>query len=469
MGLRDPDHGAVYEWLRAAESGDFAKDRGPADLPYGNMAGGGYYGSPWWGDGRGMLWTGLTLPGLKADADRKAGDLWKCSVVAACLGWMVDNFYQARIGVATEDAQGHEVPLVRHPLTQVLRHPSPYRPRRYSARALWSATILAFKVYGNAYWSKIRAGGPGGPVIGVRWIPNWQIRPAWPSGQVSDTFISGYVYRVGEFAKLIPPEDIVHFKDGIDPDNERMGLRRMNGCLRSVVTVNAADTYTMSLLENMGIPPVIFSGADGSPLEPAQAQAVLEGYHDATAGENAGRAWATKLPVSAQVMGLSPQEMALDSILDRPVSQICAILRLSPMVVGFPDDQRTFANAGEARKAAWEDCLEPLQEILADELDDQLLPDLGDEMAEFVVWDRTKVRALQEGADIRTSRASVMVAGVPFATVNEARQVVGLPPQDGPEFDTIEPPASAAGGDEGPSGDPEPEGDDGTGDEDGSD
>jgi phage portal protein BeeE len=432
MSIRDDDHQAAYAWLRRAEAGDLsvkAQRRRPRTVPF--PGGGRNYGMMVFsGDGTGVdrLVGGSGLPGAKADYRSRAGALHKNAVVAACLGWIVDTFGQARLIVAEEDEESGECePVEGHALPKMLRRPNDF----YSVQALWSATVISRKLYGQAYWHKLRNGF--NKVIGVRWIPNAYISPMVPTGAVTSEYIAAYEYKIpGAEPVPIPPEDIVHFRDGLSPDDERSGWDRMESVLRDIVTTNQAATFTAALMTNMGIAAVVFTGTDGVPLDDEEADAIEQGWRDSTSGENVGAPFALKHPVNVERVGLSPEELALDILPKRSVSNICSVMRLSPLVLGLEDDRGTYENVDQATKAAWMSCLIPLQDAMAADLTHQLLiPDFGGTETQKVSWDRTKVEALQEGKDAKAQRVSTLTGGKQVIEVNEARAEMGLPEIEG--------------------------------------
>ena len=426
------------------------------------------YGDPW-------TWSRLggLLPGSKLDYAREAGDLWRNSVVAIALGWIADNFSDARLIVSKRATGAHEAdePIADHALSKLLNRPNPF----YSARALWAATVLSLKIDGNAFWIKARGMGGYGPPLQVWWTPPWTVFPQWPTGPTT-TFIDHYKYVVDGRVYRLDPKDVVHFRDGIDPYNLRLGLGRLKGVLRAICSVNEADGYTASILRNMGIPGILFSPDPSDQLstfDDAGVLALLERFKQQVGGENRGQPFGVTTPIRATKLGLSPQELALDTITELPIAQVCAALRIAPMVLGLPDPGRTYSNLQEAREAAWLDCLVPLQNLLVEDgLQTQLLPDLGDPEAEICGWDRTKVLALQGDSQVKT-QAAVSLFTADLLPQNRALEVAGLAPVDGGDeryHSKTGPPASIEemqqaaedqGGDGEPDGDEPAEPDDG--------
>jgi hypothetical protein len=130
----------------------------------------------------------------------------------------------------------------------------------------------------------------------------------------------------------------------------------------------------------------------------------------------------------------SPEELALDKLPMRAEARLCAALRVPAMVVGLNvgDTQRTYANMGEARQMAYEDCLMPLQARHCETLDMFLLPDLGDPEKEHCQYNYENVRALAEDEDAKSARA-VSQFGGGIITRAQALAMVGR--ESGPEDD----------------------------------
>jgi phage portal protein BeeE len=428
MSLRSDDDPRVRDWLRAAERGDAHALKAASPVPF---TGGGSSGPVWWGSIAGGALPGLaTLPGAKANFESRAGALHLNSVIAACLGWIVDNFGQATLRVATDVEGADPEPIPRHPMVAMLRRPNDY----YSARVLWAATAMSRKLTGSAYWYKIRAGGnPRGVVTGVKWLDPSKVRPVFPAGP-TDVYIAGYEALSGTDWRPIPggPEAVVHFRDGMAPTDERAGWRRMEAVLRQVSATNEGATYTATILENMGIPAVMLTHAEPGPIEENDAQAALEAFQRDTGGGNRGRAFLPTIPLIPHVLGGGPQDMALDTILERPTAEICALMGIPPMVLGLPDSGRTYENYAVAIRAAYENCLIPLQDSIADDLRHQLLPDFGDPDAQLVEWDRSRIKHLADdrSQDIVNAVTAFQGGLCPLAT---AQTLAGLEVTDGAE------------------------------------
>lgn len=345
-------------------------------------------------------------PGAKLDYAREAGRLDTNSVAAVCLAWIRDNISQASLCVGSEDDEGEYEPDYSHPLyTFLAGKPNPY----YSWRQIWGATADGWKVDGNAYWVLARDGY--GLVREVYYAPNiWMRVNTTPQG-----YIRSYTYTPGRLAQGVTsggieydPEDVIHFRDGIDPYNPIMGLSRLKRVVRNVVGINEAESFTASILRNMGVAGVAIVPKDRmEEMSEAEANAYDKRWRQKTGGENRGSPWVSNVPVELQNIGRSPEELTLDRILDRPEALVCAALGVNALVTGLvsSDATRTYSNIAEAHKLAWENALIPMADAFAEVIKDRLGPEFDLAAEGIVWWDRSQVEALGEQADARAKRA----------------------------------------------------------------
>ena len=77
----------------------------------------------------------------------------------------------------------------------------------------------------------------------------------------------------GNEFKVIPAQDIVHIRQGVDPNNHRKGFAPLKAVLREILGDEAAGQYAAALLHNMAVPGVILSPKDDSMGGPSQEEA----------------------------------------------------------------------------------------------------------------------------------------------------------------------------------------------------
>lgn len=339
--------------------------------------------------------------GTTIDYAREAGDLVDNSAVMACLQWVMRTFPQVPMGMVRRTEGGDE-PLPRHPLTQLLMRPNP----AYSGRVLWQPTILSLNWDGNAYWRKVRNGA--GRTIQLWYEPHWNMRPRRTS---RDEFISHYeIYRNRVWERL-EVEDVVHFRNGVDPRNDMLGLSPLAAALRDVLGDNEAARYTVSVLGNMGIPGGIVS-PDGD-YDIADPEALKARLTEVTTGDRRGEYVVLGVPVKIAWPEIDPAKMNTRELRKINEERISALLGVPAVVAGLGAglDRSTFANFETALYMAYTSNIIPTMLSVADDLDVQLLPEFGDPVEEDIVWDLSDVRALQDNETEKANVSNVLYSG----------------------------------------------------------
>jgi HK97 family phage portal protein len=330
------------------------------------------------------------------------GDLTDNTIVAATIGWVARTAPEAPIRVVRETATGDE-PAVGHPLTAKLRRPNPH----YGWALLYKATVASYVADGNAYWLKERTNG--GAVLNYWYVPPWTMEP-----RGTDTiFIDHYERQIDGRTERWAVEDVVHLRDELDPRNLRKGLSRLKAAIRLVYTDNAADDYAAAILRNRGNPAAIIS-----PRSPDQAFSENEAaylsqtWQEKTTGDNLGKAVVSLAALSVDVPAFSPAQMDVRNLRWTAEERISAIIGVPAIVVGLGAglEHGTYQNTSQAREAAYESFLMPMNANIDDQLTIQTLPDFDDDPTARVAHDYGDVRVLQPDADKLAERSTRLFA-----------------------------------------------------------
>lgn len=365
----------------------------------------------------------LLLPGARKDWEREAGDTWMSPVVALGLAWLGDRFPRPRIGLAKVNRAGELVPIPRHDVVELWNRPN----RFYGRRTMEKAVGLSLKCDGNAYIYKVRDRMER--VVELWWIPHYRILPTWPAD--GSEYIDGYRVWLDTAVYHLPPEDVIHIRDGIDPRNERLGLAALRACLREVCSDNLVAGYTASLMLNSGIPGVaIVPDGDNGPRPDADAAARMgDRFVEEFSGDRTGRPLVMAGKYKIVELGLSPEKMALDKLPRMAEARIAAAIGVAAMSLGLPDPNKTYANLGEANRSSWGTVVS-IQELIAETLQFQLLPEFGlDPHAYRFTYDYAHIQELQESLDAVHTRAreDFKADGI---TRNEYRESIGYDPDN---------------------------------------
>lgn len=342
---------------------------------------------------------GVYLSRTRIDYRSEIGDPATNSVVGAVVGWIARNLPEAPIRIVkegtTEPVYG---PSATGPgaMLRLLSKPNPH----YSGQLQWRATLIDYYCRGNAYWLKQRA--PSGRVTGLWWVPERMLEPRWPLNDPS-VFIGWYEYTVDGEIWVVDPRDVVHFRNGIDPQNTRKGLSGLASLFREIFTDDEASNFSASLLRNLGVPGVVISPANtGGPVGKADPEAVKTSFMEKFGGDKRGEPLILTAPTDVKVLSFNPQQMELRELRRIPEERISANLGVPASVAGLGAglDQNAFTSYGEANVAAYTQGVIPTQGQLAADIDTQLLPDFaGPEADSLDVWfDWTGVSAMVAAA-----------------------------------------------------------------------
>jgi len=380
---------------------------------------------------RGWSWGyGLWVNRSRYDYKQEVGDPYNNSAVVAVVGWIARNFPESPvIIVKLPKGEGDPETTIRPAETghgrmlELLERPNPY----YSGVLQWMPTVVDVYCGGNAYWLKVR--GPMNRVEELWWLPSWMVEPVWDP-EDPNSFIEGYAYKVDGITYYYRREDIVHFRDGIDPRNTRKGLSRLASLYREIFTDDEAANMTASLMRNLGVPGVIMAPANttGPTARFADPEDMKKTFMEKFGGDKRGEPMINTVPTDVKILSWSPQQMDMRSLRKIPEERISAVMGVAAIVAGLGAglDRSTFANFGEARKAAYQEAVIPGHRLFAADLEVQLLPEFGDTRGLDVRFDWTKASAMQEAASEVWKRAQD-AATKGLLTRASFKRMVGLP------------------------------------------
>lgn len=363
-------------------------------------------------------------PRYKVDYERQVGDGRNNSILMAAVLWAAKNFPEAPLAIEQiKKGNKGNSPIPDHPLIKLLQKPNPY----YSGELLWYATISDW-MFGNAYWRKIK--NKFGEPFELWWIPSRLIEPKWGG---SNSFVDYYEYKydAAEKPEVILPSDIVHFRNGLDPQNTRKGLSPLAILMRELFTDEEASNFTATLLANLGVPGMVISpGAGAVKIEPGDVEQIKEAAETRWTGGNRGRAMVLSAPADVRMVSFTPDQMKLRDIRTIPEERVTAITGIPAIVLGLGAglQRSTFSNMAEAREAAYENFMIPSQRVISSEVRVQLLPDFVADTSSFrVFFDVSQVRVLQQDEnEIHTRTQNNLSKGV--IMLDEARDAIGLEP-----------------------------------------
>lgn len=394
--------------------------------------------------------SGLTLqrlPQTRVDFEGETGTAWLNRVVALCLSFYGDNVSEPRLRVVRQ-AGSDEEELPGHAALSFMQRPNPY----YDLAALLSATVLSYKLDGNAYWLKLKGREGLGRTRALWYVPHWEMTPEQQEG--SSKFISRYVREVDGRRIYYRPDEVIHFRDGLDPDDPRRGLALFKAQLKGLYTDNAIDTYTAALMKNGAVPAYVLSPKDPKVTVNKDSRDTLKAqWKQENSGDGVGGVSIPSVAVDVEKVGYSPQDLALDRLGFRSEASICSHFRISPMCLDLPVglEHSTYSNKGEAIEGFYNEGLMPTLARFAAALSSQLLPEYTTDGAVRFAWDYSQVRALA-GQRMRAIKEASDAYAKGSIKRSHALRMMGLKPAEGDDVYITDLPgwargaAAAAGG-----------------------
>lgn len=379
-------------------------------------------------------------PNTNIDYARLVGPLWANSAVQACLNKLVMAWPESYPCVKEQQEKKKVVEVEGHPLATLLSNPN----SAYDDTVLWAATIFALWPKGNAYWGINRNGlGEIGEFV---FLPNHCIKPM-RKPRSKNPGPDYYEYTVDGTMVPVKPADVVHYRFGVDPTNDLLGIGLWASVDTNVFTDNEATNYVNSALKNKGAAWLIASpkSPEGYFNDPVAVKDKIEAH---TTGDNRHRALvmdgATDIVFPPSVKDTGPDELRRT-----PEARICALAGLPPMWVGLSAglERSTFSNMEEADKVAWQTIV-AVQRMLGRQLTMQVLRrpgNFGEDWQEdkyFAGFDYSEVRALQPNKVEEWKRAGEAHYVHKILTKDEARAEIGydpLTPEQAKELEDPEP------------------------------
>jgi HK97 family phage portal protein len=358
----------------------------------------------------------------ESDKLKEIGDGSGNSAVTACLNVLATSFAEPQLQIVKRDQTfGDREVNHTHPLAELFRRPNPFMSHNLMSHYI----VLALNTNGDAFLYKNR--NARGEVVELVPLMPHLVEVRGNENKLI-THYEYYTYGKGEFVKL-DVEDMVHIRQGIDPNDHRRGHAPLKSVLREILGDESAGQFTTALLNNMAVPGVVLtprSDGYGGPTK-EEAESISAMYKEKFGGANRGAPMVLSGAMNVEVVSFTPDQMKLAELRRIPEERVSAVLGVPAILAGLGAglNSATYNNTKELKEFFTEQKLVPMWRTVANELTHQLLiPDFQDKNL-MCDYDIQSVRALQTDVDNLYKRVNMGVNGG-WITIGEARQVVGL-------------------------------------------
>jgi len=355
------------------------------------------------------------------------GDGLGNSAVVACINVLTTSFAEPSLKVYKKIEGGREV-IRNHPMEILMQRPNEFS----SGAVLAHYLVTSLAAHGDAFLLKVR--NRQNQVV--------QLVPLMPTyvkvrGNEKELITHYEYHAVKQKNSLsqdyieLPRENVVHIRQGMDPDDHRRGFSPLRSVMRELAGDEAAGQFAVALLHNMAVPGVILSPKDDTMGGPSreEADAIAQAFKSKFSGANRGAPMIMTGAMDVDIVSFTPEQLNLTALRRLPEERVSSVLGVPAILAGLGAglDAATYNNTKELREFFTEQKMIPLWSAVAAELTHQLLhKDFEEDNYEYVAaYDLEEVRAL---ASDKKDQVLTMNSGVQggFVTIAEARKTLGL-------------------------------------------
>ena len=340
----------------------------------------------------------------------------KLSVAYRC----VDIISGAVAGIRLNLFQGDKE-IVRHPIIDLLKKPNPLQ----TYMTFTKCAISYFALHGNSFIQGMVAGNAKKP---FRLICHRTSRFKVVPGE---NFIpSAYILRIRQDKELkfevdiMGRSEILHLKT-FNPLDDWWGQSPVVPAATDVDTLNAANRWNLSLLQNSARPSGVFFYTGEGQLDDVKKRLLRKDIERLWSGEvDAGKPLILGGKIDFKELSLTPKDM--DFLSSKKVSKadLALAFGVPAQLVGVEGSQ-TFANFAQAQLSFYLDTAIPIAKMWVQALNNWLVPAFGREGLELKI-DEDSITALEPIRKIQWEKAST----ASWLTPNEKRELTGFVPYD---------------------------------------
>lgn len=306
-----------------------------------------------------------------------------------------------------------------HPLAELIRRPNAFTTRHRLVRGI----VEDLAVFDDAYLVKMANPATGGLRL-FRLPPQW-VEP------IGDSWLTAEAYRVAAGARPpldIPAEAVVHLH-GHNLDDQRRGCSPLEALRLILAEEAAAGEWRQQFWSGAARMSGVIERPAGARWSDAAKQRFTDGWAS-TFASGGGREGTTPILEDGMVYrpaAFSPAEAEYLGARKLSREEVAAQYGIPPAFVGILENTN-FANMDEQHVALYADTFGPWLDLITEDLELQLLPDVPDTTDTYLEFNLEE--KLRGSFEKRASAASTAV-GAPWMTRNEMRARDNLPALDG--------------------------------------
>ncbi len=251
----------------------------------------------------------------------------------------------------------------------------------------------------------------------------WPLKPTVVNEVKGDSgLIEGWKLNTSSGQIPIPKAATAHVYSPDPYDAEFLrGMGRLSAILRVAQIDFAAEQYIESSVSNGGVPNILLVGKHG--LTEAQAKAAQRKVREEhQSSDKNGLAMVLSGDIDVHFPGHSPKDMEWGRLRFWDRETIISVLGASPAFLGITEGVQR-GNMEESVQSVWMNTITPWLEILATEIENELLPLLPEPWRSYgVSFETGHIKALQESEDAKIDRTIKLFQSLPLS-MSEAAEL----------------------------------------------
>ena len=348
--------------------------------------------------------------------------------------WLQRSFQQAPIRLGRLNTETGEYDNdVEHPLLMLLRRPNMI----HDYMAITKPVVRDLAGWGNAYWWARTQGG----MMSLWYLPADKVEPkVTTNANEKIQQLSHYVYNSANGMQEIPSEEMIHFRQGIDPTNFLKGISPVGELVVEAALDHKVGIWALKAL--MSPRGIVSARMDGSGATPPQA--IMDEIADDIAGKTAdgkeGDLVGVRAPIDyKEATVLSANLQGLKLLMRISEDRFAAALGVPALATGLGSgqDKPFYRSVQQLNRHGYETVID-YQRIFSSAIERYLLPKFDAAVEENpllyqVSFDNSKVRAFREDARQKTTRINLRWRSDQLTL----KQVLGLEGDKVPDDDSL--------------------------------
>jgi len=366
---------------------------------------------------------GMGLPALMQigpDTYRSYEHMWKTQpALRTVVEFLARNIAELGLDVFQRGSETDRKKVRDHPLSRLLDNPWP--GSKWTKYRLLNWTVQEYLIFHSAIWLKgITADGDRG----VLPVPRRYIEPR------GENFFFPEYYRLTgtKGYRDVDPDEVVHFF-GYNPDDPKDGWSPVETLRQLLAEEYAAAQYREQMWRNGARISGYITRPEKAPRWSDEGRRRFKADWGAYSTEQA----AGGTPILEDGMswhegGITPKDAQYIEARQLTREEVCIAFHVNPAMLGRNKGQQS-GNMPELHQMLYADTLGPLLEMLQQDIERQLLPDMdpGNERSIYVEFNLRK--KMQGSFEAQAAAISASVGG-PWMTRNEGRALYNLPELD---------------------------------------